>query len=127
MGLGVIARPNGSPLPGRPYREHLREAVVVLREPPPAVIAPLNLGVGPETGEGKFVEEIDPQPGVDQRADDLAKAVLPLVGGRLDYLGARIAGFTDLEEQIVVEVLLISGGVEVGKRFRWSERGQARR
>ena len=76
----------------------------MLWKPPPAIVAPLHGRVGLVAGEGKLVQELDPQPRVDQRAYYITQAVLPLVGRGLDYPLARIARVAALEEQFVVGV-----------------------
>ena len=46
----------------RPYREHLRDGIVALRESPPAVRAALHRQMGAVAAEGELVQEFDSQP-----------------------------------------------------------------
>ena len=46
----------------RPYREHLRDGIVALRESPPAIRAALHHPMGAVAAEGELMQEFDSQP-----------------------------------------------------------------
>ena len=93
------------------------------RQFPPPLFVLLHDRVDLLESEGKLVKELDSQSRVDQRADDFAEGVLPLVCRGLDYLCACVALLAALEEQLVVEVPVRRDHVT---RFRQLERVRER-